>query len=307
MSGRPLFPAEMEIAFRVFKATLPYNKIFISPFLGFQDLPFTTTIPPLVAGPLASGYSINIGLDGFLHGMDATNRAATLVHELTHVWQGAHRFISSRYMWESIAHQAIDWVRGTDCYRYVPGNTWSSYNVEQQASIVEDWFKGGESTTDPLFRYIQDDIRSLISAASFGSSDDVLRPLSPCGKGVEAGARRRRACLRVGRYGFLLVRPCGTDSLTVRVAGTDSRSGSRKAAHHRRDFGDGGAARRASSWIRAAATRAPGGDRCRQGRFWLRGKNDLSRKADLCKFYGLVRYRRRRQGGPGRRRGFARR
>jgi hypothetical protein len=65
-------------------------------------------------------------------------------------------------MWESIAHQAIGWVTGINPYRYIPGQSWSSYNVEQQAHIVEDWFKGGEREEDPLYRYIRDDIRSLL-------------------------------------------------------------------------------------------------------------------------------------------------
>ncbi len=36
---------------------------------------------------------------------------------------------------------------------------WGSYNVEQQASIVEDWFKNGSREDDPRFRYIRDNIR----------------------------------------------------------------------------------------------------------------------------------------------------
>ncbi|KYG00567.1 hypothetical protein BE21_07130 [Sorangium cellulosum] len=161
MPGRPLFPAEFELATRVFMATLPYPKIFITPLTGLQSRPFTSTVPPLVAGCVPLAYTINVGLNGFIHGMD-TVQPATLVHELTHVWQGAHRLISSQYMWESIAHQAMGWIRGTDHYRYVPGQSWSSYNVEQQASIVEDWFARGERTDDPLYRYIRDDIRSLL-------------------------------------------------------------------------------------------------------------------------------------------------
>jgi hypothetical protein len=161
MPGRPLLPGELEIAFRVFKATLPYHKILVTPLVGLYTREFTSTIPPLVAGLLPISYTLNVGLQGFLHGMDKT-KPATLIHELTHVWQGAHRLIASHFIWESIAHQAIDLITGTNCYRYVPGQSWSSYNVEQQASIVEDWFKGGEREDDALYRYIRDDIRSLL-------------------------------------------------------------------------------------------------------------------------------------------------
>ncbi|WP_437827615.1 hypothetical protein [Sorangium sp. So ce1153] len=152
----------MAIATRVFKATLPYHKIFITPIIGLQSRPFTSTVPPLLdLYILPIAYTVNIGWNGFRHGMD-TVAPATLIHELTHVWQGAHRFIASQYMWESITHQAIGWLTSTDPYRYEPGHSWSSYNVEQQASIVEDWFKQGERTDDPLYRYIRDDIRSLL-------------------------------------------------------------------------------------------------------------------------------------------------
>ena len=49
-------------------------------------------------------------------------------------------------------------MRG-NAYTYVAGRPWSGYNVEQQASIVEDWFTFGESATSPLYPYITNNVR----------------------------------------------------------------------------------------------------------------------------------------------------
>jgi hypothetical protein len=42
---------------------------------------------------------------------------------------------------------------------YTAGNTWNSYNLEQQASIVEEWNKRGRRENDELFPYIHYIIR----------------------------------------------------------------------------------------------------------------------------------------------------
>lgn len=161
---RPLYPSEAEIAFRVFKTSLCVGQIYVSPAVGLQSRPFTTTIPPFSPNPgIAASYVINIGLNGFIRGMTSTvDQRATLVHELTHVWQGAHGLICSDFMYESVTHQVIGWIQGTDPYAYRPGLPWDDYNVEQQAQIVEEWFKRGERTSDPLYPYIRDHIRTLL-------------------------------------------------------------------------------------------------------------------------------------------------
>ena len=38
------------------------------------------------------------------------------------------------------------------------GLDWDEYNAEQQASIVEDWYWHGQTTTDPLYGYVRDQI-----------------------------------------------------------------------------------------------------------------------------------------------------
>jgi hypothetical protein len=62
---------------------------------------------------------------------------ATLIHELTHVWQGHNNAFPWGYVADSIAMQCM---LGGRSYAYVPGDQWSSYHAEPQAQIVEDWY-----------------------------------------------------------------------------------------------------------------------------------------------------------------------
>jgi hypothetical protein len=79
-----------------------------------------------------------------------------MVHELTHVWQADHSAWTPSFIFRSIFAQ----LGGTRrAYGYRLGEPWSRYNVEQQASIVEDWLARGMSESDPRFPYIRDYIR----------------------------------------------------------------------------------------------------------------------------------------------------
>jgi hypothetical protein len=44
-------------------------------------------------------------------------------------------------------------------YDYKPGAPWGDYNVEQQALLVQDWFRNGMGQDDERFHYIADHIR----------------------------------------------------------------------------------------------------------------------------------------------------
>lgn len=113
---------------------------------------------------------------GFLRDKDdpgkgVIKRGEKFVHELVHVWQLEH---GSDLL---LVAKGMAKVFGED-YTYTAGKPFSSYNLEQQGSIVEDWFgrhytpdipandRGLQSaaatddTTDELWRYIRDNIRS---------------------------------------------------------------------------------------------------------------------------------------------------
>jgi hypothetical protein len=64
---------------------------------------------------------------------------STLIHELTHVWQGHH----DRGAWDYVAKSLyVQGKYGEKAYAYDKSNykDWDTYNVEQQAQIVEDWY-----------------------------------------------------------------------------------------------------------------------------------------------------------------------
>jgi hypothetical protein len=94
------------------------------------------------------------------------------VHELTHAWQIHHRSFVPGWLCEGAVLQTRNSL-GAKVYRYGPaGQVWSEYNLEKQASIVDDWFGGtrkvdmkgnpllkGMDTTDDYYRYIRDNIQ----------------------------------------------------------------------------------------------------------------------------------------------------
>ena len=176
MRTRLLTNAEILLARSVFQTTLPYNRINISDTIGLGNRAFTLPMynegqsvamvfGTMLLGPLAapfalmrpSSYLINFGASGFANSMSAAN-LKTFIHELTHVWQSFNQTIPSGYIFNSLWHQTTS---GGNAYSYSPGQAWGSYNVEQQASIVGDWFSSdGMSLSSPRFTYIRNNIRT---------------------------------------------------------------------------------------------------------------------------------------------------
>jgi hypothetical protein len=151
MASRLMNQAEIELARQVFQDQLPYSKIH---FAGYY-LPNNEGVPTTLASvsslvPIRSlrSYTIYFGPTVFSDGADVPGTRNTLIHELTHVWQGHH----SQFAWEYIINSLI--AQGHAILKE------GDYNVEQQASIVEDWFRNGMRPDDELFTYINDHIRA---------------------------------------------------------------------------------------------------------------------------------------------------
>jgi len=142
---RHLATKEIEIAKSVFQKTIPYSRVIISDGLGYDDRKFT--VPEAVSG----NYILHVG-DGYYGMSRLPEDKALLIHELVHVWQGEHASWRWSYVFRSGWHQA----KG-DAYKYDINNlqSWSSYNPEQQAQIVEDWFTLGMSESDARFPFIR--------------------------------------------------------------------------------------------------------------------------------------------------------
>jgi hypothetical protein len=182
---------EEQLARSVFGDQLPYGQIWLgNRYLLGQSVPITiaTDVRGKKANYVICWGDPNVYNNGADHG-DQTR--ATFIHELTHVWQGHHGYTPVVFMVESVAAQGWNGVKdiykqgrysGWDNHRnktYVYsmndiGKPWSSFNVEQQGNIVEDWFKesdeanadgeiikgGNMSILDPRYPYIRDNIRA---------------------------------------------------------------------------------------------------------------------------------------------------
>jgi len=163
---RLLKPSEIELARSVFNRALPpWNQIGITDGLGKDDTVWTITrsmIP--FAGAISSSvkYLINfgdaanvdlstsgVGLGRYVSGYSEM-MADVFVHEMVHVWQYSRPYAQPG----EIALRCV-YAQAVGRYnRFTAGSTWSSYNLEQQACIVEEWNKRGRKEDDELFPYI---------------------------------------------------------------------------------------------------------------------------------------------------------
>jgi hypothetical protein len=146
---RHLAAGEIKIAIDVFRFTIPYKDVLVSDALGYDDRPFTmpTSIPTTALFNVSSDdgdYVIHAG-DGYYGMSTLQSDKETLIHELTHVWQGVHQ--GKSYFVVSMINQA-----GGDAYAYDHDHLkpdFDDYNPEQQASIVEHWFADGKKEYNP--------------------------------------------------------------------------------------------------------------------------------------------------------------
>jgi len=156
----------------VFGLPFPYlDQVGIADGLGFDGRPWTDMSPMSYPGlPEQMQYQINMGdaaredltskqaAGCFVTGIDGT-LSDLLIHEMTHVWQ--YRYTRTRVgLWASS-------VFGH--YGFTAGAPWSSYSVEQQASMVEQWFHNGALKTDALYPYIKLVLRSRDDALNYAS------------------------------------------------------------------------------------------------------------------------------------------
>ena len=167
---RNMADGEKHLAMTVFRHTIHYDRVVISDGLGYDNRPVTlpTSLPvsPVLNVPRDAGdYVIHAG-DGYYGMSKLPNDRATLIHELTHVWQGEHQYGNAAfYAFIGLVTQA----GSGDPYAYDPEHLnpdWESYGMEQQAHIVEDWFTNNKQEYDPetglgdkRFYYIKANIR----------------------------------------------------------------------------------------------------------------------------------------------------
>jgi hypothetical protein len=167
MATRLLKESEVEFARQVFEDKLPYEKVYLSSrFFPFNEGTAVTvaSISSFVFVRTLRSYTIFVGPDVYDEGADGPRFRDTFIHELTHVWQGYHGLLGWAYMAQSMLSQGYAILTQHDrnkAYSYTPGSPWRSYNVEQQARLVQDWFLEGMKTdNDVRYSYIANHIRA---------------------------------------------------------------------------------------------------------------------------------------------------
>ena len=164
---RRLLPFEEDFARVVFGDSLDFEHVRLTNLSGLQTRAFT--MPTVDNTILVNiGNSIDAPTDAVFDNYPAPGQL--LIHELTHVWQIQHGSLKDGYV--------PGWLcRGILDGEYSPGSsgaTWSSFGVEAQGSIVDQWFGGnkgnkkaeaGKPESSPMsedsewFPYIRDNIR----------------------------------------------------------------------------------------------------------------------------------------------------
>ncbi len=165
MASRLLKKSEIEFARQVFEDQLPYGKIHLASYYlpGNDGVPVTlASVSSIIPVSTLRNYIIYFGPEVFNDGADRAGVGDTFIHELTHVWQGFHSSLGWEYMVNSMiaqGHAILTQGDRNHAYDYKPGKVWKEYNVEQQALLVQDWFKNGMKEDDERFTYIAKHIR----------------------------------------------------------------------------------------------------------------------------------------------------
>ena len=179
---RSMSPHEITVAQQVFGSQLPYGNVILTNLAGLNGRAFTA---PGVDG------KTYCNLGEHWNDSDVTQmpgngsypaKGELLIHQLTHAWQIAHNSFVPGFVCSGIVNQA-NYVMGDDVYAYGPaGPDWSSFNLEQQGQVVNQWFGGDHAQSqwgpmdipreglpvNPYYRYIIDNI--LTGSAGFSTS-----------------------------------------------------------------------------------------------------------------------------------------
>jgi hypothetical protein len=159
---------EWEMAQFIFRDTLPDRSEIVLTNLGGED-GRAFTYPSTIGSVF-----VNLG-NRYVHNAPIP-AGFTLFHELTHVWQAKQKAFSEVFLYDARVQ-----LTENDPYLFTPGDQWRTYNIEQQASLVEAWTRGAASRgthgfdlnsrgkftiNSPVFRYINGNIRRGDQAAT---------------------------------------------------------------------------------------------------------------------------------------------
>ncbi len=137
MSARPLTSAEIALAMQVFQSSIDYAKVSIVKGKHFSFQGDDTAVTP--DNRIFMPPSIN--LTDYAANSQSPERQALFIHELVHVWQYQNNVLSP-----SVAAPIEFIANGFQyhkAYQYLieEGKDLLQYKIEQQASIIEDYFR----------------------------------------------------------------------------------------------------------------------------------------------------------------------
>lgn len=178
---RSLRESERNLLMTVFGHSVPADQILIASFCGPTGRPMCVSglvfqwvvasacpplLPLMMVGSLAiklhSKYILCLGPNGYNDAINYRMKYITvmdpdgvarrgaqrvpgeaLVHEFAHAWQGIHYVLAQQYMCDSILEQTAHTFQKDSAYYYYykEYKQFHEYNAEQQANIVEDWYK----------------------------------------------------------------------------------------------------------------------------------------------------------------------
>jgi hypothetical protein len=129
--GRPLSEREIALARPIFGESLRYGDVRV-------------VVAPIANAPVTLGNVVRVASAAGMHSRQMDD--ATLIHELTHVWQYQTR--GMRYMSNSLCHQiagALSSGSRNEAYRLrrsdvLRAGTIDNLPAEKQATLVEFWF-----------------------------------------------------------------------------------------------------------------------------------------------------------------------
>jgi hypothetical protein len=183
---------ERAFAEKVFKGTLPYDRILKTNLIGPTGHAFTTPGPgEVIFINLGDGYGHTMSYDGWGRTAGTAAPGQLFIHELVHVWQIVHDTFTPWYYCEALttaAYSATSKAAHDAVYGYgLPDVPWGDLGTEQQAQVVCDWFAGKADPTpnhnlqitykpmreddpptpgdplNPYFRYVRDHIRAGVT------------------------------------------------------------------------------------------------------------------------------------------------
>lgn len=142
--------------------TIPISLVLIF-VLAILALPMgfvtfaTVLLSALLSSSLNFGYLISLGKN---YSNLNSDTQAVLIHEMVHVLQSEKSFFSINYVLNSCFYQVL---HGRKAYEYELGKKWKEYTVEQQAQIIEDWFRKGKRQEGIVWEYIGENFKKMPS------------------------------------------------------------------------------------------------------------------------------------------------